>query len=115
MSDENVKKRIGLQIGGTVGPDDEVGMHIPMPNRPGIGVAVNVDSIDSTIRGIVKDIPEDHPAGDELKIIAGKIFREANVKSKIEKIKDFIRVGAGIAQLAGKIAGLVRILSEFNY
>lgn len=40
---QNKQRRVtGLQIGGTVGPNDIVGMHIPMPTMPGIGVKVMV-------------------------------------------------------------------------
>ena len=54
MDNKNHRNIIGLQIGGTVGPNDSVGMHVAMPEKPGIGVSVDINSglLDDAVREV---------------------------------------------------------------
>ena len=107
---DNTKKRIGLQIGGTVGPNDEVGMHIPMPNKPGIGVQVDINDINNIVKKISEQIPDDHPKAGKIKKVANEILEQTDHQSKLQKVQQLIMTGAGITQIAESIAKLSEIL-----
>ncbi len=104
MTDNN-KNRIGLQIGGAVGVNDEVGMHIVMPTEPGVAVEININNI---IKKIEEDTPKDHPKVEEIKKITKEILQEENEQTKLQKIQTLIATGAGVTQIADGITKLAK-------
>ncbi len=113
MSEENkqVRNTVGLQIGGTVGPNDSVGVHVKMPNQPGVGLSVDINAqIDNEVRKIADTISTGHEKSDDIQKIVKEILSEQNNHTKTEKIKTLISIGTGVAQIATSILTLKYII-----
>jgi|GEM_PF-1564585 len=107
----NQRKITGLQIGGTVGPNDIVGMHVPMPTVPGIGVKVVVgNEINDAVKEVAQSIPSDHPKATEIHKIVEEVLAAKDQESKLKKIQTLVMVGAGITQIAISITKLTKLL-----
>ncbi|NDB36428.1 MAG: hypothetical protein EB023_14055 [Flavobacteriia bacterium] len=105
-----MSKIVGLQIGGTVGPDDQVGMHVVMPTSPGIGVQININTLDDAAREIAESIPNDHPKTEQIKKIVNEILETQDRESKLKKAHTLVMVGAGITQIALAIGKMAKLL-----
>lgn len=104
-------KKVGLQIGGTVGQNDIVGMHIPMPTQPGIGVKVQLDDeFDKEVREIYRKIPDDHPKAAQIRKISEEILNTKEKDYKLQKIGTLVMMGAGIIQIATEISKITKLL-----
>lgn len=111
-ADQNNQRRVvGLQIGGTVGPNDSVGMHIPMPTIPGVGVKIVLgNELDGAVKEVAIDIPDDHPKAVKIRQIVNEILEEKDNESKFRKIQTLVMVGAGVTQIAVGIAKITKLL-----
>lgn len=104
-------RRVGLQIGGTVGPNDSVGMYVPMPIKPGIGVKVNLESeFDQELKKIFEKIPDNHPKAEQIRELVNEVLKERDQGRKIQKISMLVMIGAGITQIATEISKITKLL-----
>ncbi len=104
-------KTVGLQIGGTVGPNDRVGMHVPMPTASGIGVKVQVgDELNNAIKEVGDSVPNDHPKALEIRQLVNDILTEKDRDSKVQRIQRLVMIGAGITQIAVGISKITKLL-----
>jgi len=112
MSDQIIKNVVGLQIGGNVGPNDSVGMHIVMPTQPGVGVSVNVNNIeiDNKIVEFLKNLPVGNGTYDEVKKIAEETLAEQNNSNKLQKLSDLVNIASGMATIATAIMPIKQLL-----
>jgi hypothetical protein len=108
----NIKKVVGLQIGGTVGPDDKVGMHVTMPAQPGVSVSINpnVTKINNELDNINKNISNNEPNAKEVREIVREILEEQDETKKLEKIKKLVNIGKGITSIATSILTIKQML-----
>ena len=107
----NKRKRVGLQIGGTVGPNDIVGMHIPMPTVPGIGVKVVLgNEFEDAVKEVDQSIPDSHPKAAEIHKIVEEVLATKDQGSRIKKVQTLVMIGAGITQIAVGIAKITKLL-----
>lgn len=111
-NNKNQRNVIGLQIGGEVGPNDSVGMHVSMPEKPGIGVSVTVDNglLDDAVKEVGVNIPDSHPKASQICQIVEDILATKDAESKIKKVQTLVMVGAGITQIAIGIAKITKLL-----
>ena len=101
----------GLQIGGTVGPNDKVGMHVVMPVNPGVGVKVDISpEFDEVVKKVAAEIPSDHPKAAQIKKLAEEIVTDKDKQTKLQKIHTLVMKGAGITQIATGIQKLTELL-----
>ena len=107
----NQRKIIGLQIGGTVGPNDRVGMHISIPTQPGVGVRVEIgDEINNAAKEVAASIPDDHPKSEEIRQMVNEILSAKDKESKLKKAQTLVMIGAGITQIAVGIGKITKLL-----
>lgn len=106
------KRVVGLQVGGTVGPDDIVGIHIPMPDKPGVGVSINLNNneFDEALRNVADKIPATDPKAEQLKKCVEDALQEKSPASKLKKIYMAVMIGAGIAKIAKEISYITKLL-----
>ncbi|MBU1089747.1 hypothetical protein KKF38_03060 [Patescibacteria group bacterium] len=107
----NDGKTVGLQIGGTVGPNDKVGMHVPIPVAPSVGVKVQLgDELDNAAKEVAANIPDNHPKAVEVRKIVDEILLEKDKESKLKKTQKLVIIGAGITQIAVGIGKITKLL-----
>lgn len=105
------RRIVGLQIGGTVGSEDSVGMYIPMPVKPGVGVSINLnDDFDNTLRTLAEKIEDTDPKALDLKKYIADTLQEKNKESKLKKIHTIVMTGAGIVKIVSEIGRLTKLL-----
>lgn len=105
------RRIVGLQIGGTVGPMDSVGMYVPMPIHPGIGVKVQLDpQFDKELNEIASNIPSNHPKAEQMKMLIDEVLQEKDKGKKLQKIHTIVMIGAGITKIAESIAKISHLL-----
>jgi len=110
MSD-NIKNAYGLKIGGSVGPNDSVGVHVAMPTQPGVGLSIDInDQLDSAIRQISEKVSNDDPKASDVRNMITAILAERNQQTKIGRVKAFIEFGANITSIAANVLELRRYL-----
>ena len=108
---DHPRRVVGLQIGGKVGPQDSVGMYIPMPVNPGIGVTVDLNSqFDVALRSIAKNIGSDHPKSDAIRKAANAAISDKSSESKLQKIHTLVMTCAGITKVAKQVAQITKLL-----
>lgn len=104
-------KIVGLQIGGTVGPNDRVGMYVPIPIKPGVGVKVELgEDLNNAAKEVATSIPDDHPKAPEIRQIVAEILTEKSEESKIKKAHTLVMIGAGITQVAVGVTKITKLL-----
>ena len=107
----NLGKIVGLQIGGTVGPNDRVGMHVSMPSKPRIVVKVEFgDDINKTAKEVAASISDNHPKAREIRQIVGEILAANDKETKLKKVQTLVTIGSGITQIAVAIGKLTVLL-----
>lgn len=105
------RRVVGLQIGGTVGPNDSVGMYVPIPIKPGVGVNVQLDNeFDKEIKTLSEKIPSDHPKATEIHNLVDDILTTKEKNSKLQKISTLVMIGAGVTQIATEISKITKLL-----
>lgn len=106
------KRVVGLQIGGTVGSDDSIGMYIPMPVKSGVGVKINLnnDEFDEALQNVADKIPDTNPKAEQLKKYVLDALQEKSPESKLKKIHMVVMVGAGITKIAKEISHITKLL-----
>lgn len=106
-------KTTGLKIGGTVGPDEIVGMHVKMPTTPGVGVSVEVTNrVDEDIKQILEKMTGDDEKSQEIRSLAKGIVEEKDSQQKLNKIKDLVSIASGITAIAGNIFNITKIIGQ---
>ena len=107
----NVKNVIGLQIGGQVGPNDSVGMHIAMPTKPGIGVSIDINSaqINQRVSEFLNDIP-DNQQYKTVQNVANEVINENDFQLKLRKLETLVSIASGIATLTTSIQPIKQLL-----
>ena len=103
---------IGLQIGGSLRPQDKVGMHVAMPKIPGVGVDVDVNRIDSLAQEVIDNLPDGHVDTDEVKKLAESVIEDCDMNSKIDKVNKLVSIGAGISQIGGTLYSLSNVIGH---
>lgn len=102
---------IGLQIGGTVEPNDRVGMHVTIPSQPSVGVRIEVNhELDHAIREVGIKLPADHPHFSEIKKLVDETLLERDLEVKRLKVKEIISLGANITAIATAIGKVAQLL-----
>lgn len=103
---------VGLQIGGTVGPDDRVGMHVQIPVTAGVGVTINLnnDKFDQTLRAVADKIDASDPKAEQLKKSVSEALQEKSPEGKLKKIHMVVMIGAGITKIAKEISQITKLL-----
>ena len=109
--DKAPKRIVGLQIGGTIGPDDKVGVYVPMPTRPGVGAMINISEInpDNEVEEILKSVPSTDTRAAKIQKVAEEILTEKNEQRKKEKIGFLVTLAQGITTIAHNLA----VLSQY--
>ncbi|MFH1653363.1 MAG: hypothetical protein ABIE74_04830 [Pseudomonadota bacterium] len=104
------RRVVGLQIGGKVGPNDSVGMHISIPIKPGVGVTVDLNNqFDVALRSIAKNIG-DHPKSNTIRKTVNEAINDRNGESKLQKIHTVVMTCAGITKVAKQVAQITKLL-----
>ena len=107
----NQSKTVGLQIGGNVGPNDRVGMHVQMPTHPGVGVIVGTNNeFDDAVKEVAANIPDNHSKAAEIRQVVDEILKEKDKDSKLKKIQTLVMIGAGVTQIAISIGKITKLL-----
>ncbi|MBI4359753.1 MAG: hypothetical protein HY564_01495 [Candidatus Jacksonbacteria bacterium] len=106
------RRVVGLQIGGTVGPEDSVGMHVQIPITAGVGVSIklNNDEFDETLRAVSEKIDDTEPKAEQLKKCVAEALQEKSPESKLKKIHMVVMIGAGITKIAKEISQITKLL-----
>lgn len=108
---DHPRRVVGLQIGGSVGPHDRVGMYIPMPVNPGVGVTVDLNNqFDVALRSIAKNIGSDHPKSENVRKTVNAAINDRNNESKLQKIHTVVMTCAGITKVAKQITQITKLL-----
>ena len=105
------RRVVGLQIGGSVEPSDSVGMYIPMPINPGVGVTVDLNNqFDVALRSIAKNIGSDHPKSNAIRKSVNAAINDHSSESKLQKIHTIVMTCAGITKVAKQVAQITKLL-----
>lgn len=112
MSDQ-VTNVYGMKIGGSVGPNDRVGVHVQMPTQPGVCLSIDVNNeLDGTLRQILDTVSMDDPKQNDIKKMIEEILAEQNQQTKFDKVRSFIEFGASVVSIAANVITLKQYLPQ---